>query len=321
MKKYFLWAIQALEKQGHCLISSVPEKIQDMPWSEVYRFETTQGNIYLKKTPPGLAIESNVIKLLAGQFNTSVPEIIAENSSENCFLMKDAGVSLRSYFKKKGFNQAIFINALNDYAQLQHDCIQHTQDFLKLRVPDWSLDKLPWLYEEVMQKSDLLLQVGFTSDEIKKCHQLAPVFHDICKRLSYYKIPNTFCHCDFHDNNILINETTHKTTLIDLGEVEITHPFFSLTNALYQIKTHFQLTDSHCKILQQEALKPWLKLELLSNLQTIMKLIQQCWFMHHVLGMQRIMESVDPVAFQSLAREGRLARKLRTFLEYASTKN
>lgn len=321
MKNYILWAVKTLEKQGYCPISSMPEKIQDMPWSEVYRFETTQGNIYLKKTPAGLAIESNVIKLLSDKFNISVPEIIAENLSEYCFLMKDAGVSLRSFFKEQGFDQAIFINALNNYAQLQYSCTQHTQDFLKLGVSDWSLDKLPWLYEEVMQKSDLLLQVGFTSDEIKKCHQLAPVFHDICKRLSCYKISNTFCHCDFHDNNILINETSLKTTLIDLGEVEITHPFFSLTNALYQIKTHFQLTDSYCKILQQEALKPWLKLESLSNLQAMMKLIQQCWFMHHVLGMQRIMESVDPVAFQSLAREGRLVRKLRAFLECASTKN
>ena len=65
MQKYLLWVMQALEKQGYCLISSAPEKIQDMPWSEVYRFKTTQGNIYFKKTPPSLAIESNVIKLLA----------------------------------------------------------------------------------------------------------------------------------------------------------------------------------------------------------------------------------------------------------------
>lgn len=317
MKNHILWATKILEKQGYCLATSTPEKIQDMPWSEVYRFETAQDNVYLKKTPPDLAIESTIIKFLKEKFHVVVPEIIAENTQEHCFLMRDSGISLRSYFKQHGFDQAIFVKALNDYTEFQQKTIDFTQDFIKIGAPDWSLQKLPELYEQVIHGERLLQQVGLTLDEIEKSHQLVPIFHDICERLLRYKIPNTFNHCDFHDNNILIDIETHKTTPVDLGEVEITHPFFSLSNALNQIKIHSQLTDSHCKMLQQEALKPWLKLESDTNLQIIIKLIQQCGFMHHVLGIHRVIKAVDPAAFQVLAQEGRLARKLHCFLDQA----
>lgn len=60
MKNHIHWAKQILEKQGYCLISSVPEKIQDMPWSEVYRFSTLQGNIYLKKTPSVMGVKYSI---------------------------------------------------------------------------------------------------------------------------------------------------------------------------------------------------------------------------------------------------------------------
>lgn len=230
------------------------------------------------------------------------------------FLMKDAGISLRSYFKEHGFYQAIFIKALNDYTEFQQKTINFTQDFIKIGAPDWSLKKISELYEKIIQEGRLLQLVGLTPDEIKKCHQLVPVSQDICEKLSRYKITSTFNHCDFHDNNILIDPKTHKTTLIDLGEVEITHPFFSLSNALHQIKTHSQLTEQQCELLQEETLKPWLRFESFSNLQIIFDLIQQVWLMHHILSIHRIMESVDPVAFKMLAQEGRLARKLRSSL-------
>lgn len=64
-------------------------------------------------------------------------------------------------------------------------------------------------------------------------------------------------------------------------------------------------------------LYPWLKLESLSNLQEIMRLIQKCYLMHHILGIHRIMKAADPIAFQTLAQEGRLVRKCRYFLDQA----
>jgi len=314
MKASIFWAKQILKKQGYCLISCFPKKIQDSPWSEVYKFEATEENIFLKKTPPALAIENNVIKLLSDKFHISVPIIIAKNKKENCFLMKNAGISLRSYFKQYGFDQEIFIKTLNDYSAFQYQTINSTENFLKFGVPDWSANKIATLYEEVVHQKDFLSQIGLTLDEINQCHHLIPIFSHICKQLFQYKIPNTFNHCDFHDNNILIDPVTQKTTLIDLGEVEITHPFFSLSNALRQIRSHFQLTEQECETLQEEALKPWLKLESKANVVIIMDLIRQCSLMHHLLSIHRIMKAVDPIAFQTLARERRFANKLRLFL-------
>ena len=53
--------------------------------------------------PELIALEPNVIQILHNKFQASVPTIIAQNSELNCFLMKDAGESLRSILKKKSF--------------------------------------------------------------------------------------------------------------------------------------------------------------------------------------------------------------------------
>jgi aminoglycoside phosphotransferase (APT) family kinase protein len=57
-------------------------------------------------------------------------------------------------------------------------------------------------------------------------------------------IKETFGHADFHDKNILINTHTNQTTLIDLGEVVITHPLFSFHNCLHRAKENFSLSNS-----------------------------------------------------------------------------
>lgn len=45
------WAYNTFLSLGFTLKSSVPEKVQDTPWSCVIRFITEQGIIYLKQTP------------------------------------------------------------------------------------------------------------------------------------------------------------------------------------------------------------------------------------------------------------------------------
>jgi aminoglycoside/choline kinase family phosphotransferase len=317
MKDHITWAIETLKKQGYSLSASfTPELIKNEPYSEVSRFSTQQGNVYLKKTPPALAIEMSVIQLLKEKFHIAVPTITAENHEESCFLMEDAGVSLRAFFKQ-GFNADILVSVLNEYAHFQIETANQLSCFINLGVPDWGLTKLPSLYQDLVQQENLLQKFQLTPEEISQCQNLIPTFQNICERLAQYNLPDTFGHCDFHDNNMLIDPKTHQTTMIDLGEVVITHPFFSVLNMLVHVKENSHLSPQQFEALQQHAFKPWLKHESLPNLQAAMALIQRCWLIHAILGIYRLMLCVDPIEFENIAHQNRFANKLRLWISQA----
>lgn len=60
-KKIIQWASQYLSSHGYTLKSKLPENVLNTPWSDVVRFATSEGYIYLKHTPALLALEAPVI--------------------------------------------------------------------------------------------------------------------------------------------------------------------------------------------------------------------------------------------------------------------
>lgn len=307
------WAINILYENGYQIYSVTPEIIQDNPWSIVCRFETDKGFIFLKKVPKALSLEPKIINILFNEYNANVPFIIGENLEQHCFLMRDAGIALHGYLKLD-FCADIFIQMMNEYTKLQVTISNKIQPFLELGVPDWRLEKLPDLYQYLIDQKGLLLDDGLTQEELKKLKNLEQKFISICKQLSNYNIKDTFGHADFHDKNVLIDINSKKTTLIDLGEVVITHPFFSFLNCIYRVKGNFLLSDKPYQELQIACLKPWLELETQDRLFEILSLIQQCWSIHSALGEFRLIKSIDEHAFQILRRQGRLSRYLRHWL-------
>ena len=117
------------------------------------------------------------------------------------------------------------------------------------------------------------------------------------------------------EKNILVNPQTHQITIIDLGEVAITHPFFSLLNCVHRAKENFALTDPQYQHLIEACFKHWLALESSTHLFETLSIVQQCWSIHSVLGEYRLMNSVDRASFQALKRQGRLSGNLRYWLE------
>ncbi len=307
------WAITNLNNSGYQLDNALPESIQNTPWSSVYRFNTNQGFIFLKKVPPALSVEAKIIHILRKEFHGNVPHIIAENHELHCFLMHDAGIRLHDYFQDN-FQADILIQVMQDYTTLQIMTMDKVGLFLDLGVPDWRLDKLPTLYQDLIAHDTLLIDDGLSKIELIKLKRLEAKLISICEKLSHYKIKETFGHADFHDKNILIDINTKQTTLIDLGEVVITHPFFSLHNCLHRAKENFSLSNSQYQQLQLACFKPWLALDTQEHLFEIIAIIQQCWSVHGVLGEFRLMTSVDQAAFQALRRQGRLANNLRYWI-------
>jgi RimJ/RimL family protein N-acetyltransferase len=308
------WAFTMFQRRGYVIQSAQPEAILNTPWSRVHRFSTDRGAYYLKQTPPALSLEADVIQMLQMTGAAPVPIVVANNPKEHCFLMKDAGISLREYFKR-GFDVDILIRAIHDYIAMQRKTLDYLPLFLDIRMPDWQLRNIPQRYQELIQQQELLSADGITSAELNQLSQLTPRLVSLCEQLAAYGIPDTVSHGDFHDNNILIHPQTQKITIIDLGEVEMTHPFFSLHNLLVCVKENYALTEDQYQLLQQRAVQPWLDLTSSENLLKIMSLIHQCWAVHAALVEYRLLTSVDSAKLPKLLGQGRLAKKLRHWLE------
>ncbi|MGM9455241.1 aminoglycoside phosphotransferase family protein [Legionella bozemanae] len=240
-KEVIQWGCKYLVSHGYKLKSSLPENVQNTPWSYVVRFATSDGYIYLKHTPELLALEPTIIQTLHVQFHAPVPKIIAHNAELNCFLMNNAGKSLREILKQK-FDEALLCKAIDQFTPLQIAVAGRVDVFLDIGVPDYRLDKLSGLYNELISQKDLLTAEGLSEVEISKSEALLPNVSNLCKKLSDHSIKQTIVQPDFNDNNTLIDDVSN-ITIIDLGEIVISHPFFSLVNCLEQIKKHHGLTD------------------------------------------------------------------------------
>ncbi|HAT1129880.1 TPA: aminoglycoside phosphotransferase family protein [Legionella pneumophila] len=308
------WALSALNDSGYQLETLIPEIILDTAWSEVCRFQTNLGQVYLKKVPSALSLEASVILLLQKQFTAPVPQIIAHNQELHCFLMQDAGIPLHEVFKQE-FKPNLLIDAMHHYTMLQINSADKISLFLDLGIPDWRLPQLPRLYHLLMKEEELLIGDGLTQAELKQLKNLESKVQIFCDQLVSFKVPDTFGHADFHDKNILVNPNTHQTTLIDLGEVVITHPFFSFVNCLYRATEHLKLPNSQYRKLQEDCFKNWLSIESSAHLFEIIAIIEQCWAIHAVLGEYRLIKSIDPIASTTLRRQGRFAGKLRAWIE------
>lgn len=312
-KEVIQWGCNCLSSHGYALKSNLPENVQNTPWSHVVRFATTDGYIYLKHTPKLIALEAIITQILHDQFHASVPEVIAHNSELNCFLMKDAGRPLRQVLKKK-FDAGLLCKAINQFTSIQLDVADHVDIFLNMGVPDWRLDKLASLFEKLLSQKDILIADGLSEMEIGELETLLPEISNLCKKLSGYAIKQSIVQPDFHDNNLLIDDR-QNITLIDLGEIVISHPFFSLINCLKQAKKHHALTDKDGAYLQliDACLKNYMRFESKKRLLDAFAIAQILWFVHGALANDRLMNACGREKLMSF-QPGKLSDSLREMM-------
>ncbi len=310
------WACAFLSSHGYTLKSERPENIQKTPWSYVVRFATTAAYIYLKQTPKLLALEPYITQISHDQFRASVPKVIAHNVELNCFLMEDVGRPLREILKKE-FNAALFSKAIEQFTSMQLSVADHANVFLDIGVPDWRLDKFPDLYVELLSQKETLIADGLSEKEIRELETLLPRVFNLCQRLSGYAIKPSIVQPDFNDNNTLIADKSLDITSIDLGEIVISHPFFSLINCLKQAKKHHALTEEDDSYLQLKdaCLKNFLILEPKRHLLEAFSTARQLFFIYAALCDYRLMVACDKAKFTtSFQRHGRLSIPLKEFM-------
>lgn len=315
-KKIIQWGCKYLASHGHALKSNLPENVQNTPWSFVVRFVTSEGYIYLKHTPELLALEAPIIQILHDQFHAPVPKVIAHNAELNCFLMKDAGKSLRRILKQK-FDETLLCKAIDQFTSLQLTVADHVDVFLDIGVPDWRLDKFPDLYKQLLSQKEVLRVDGLSETEILKLEQLLPKISILCKKLSGYSIKQSVVQPDFNDNNILIDPLSQDATIIDLGEIAISHPFFSLLNCLQQLQKHHALSEEDDTYLQirDACLKNYMNFESKKNLLDALEIARLLFFIYGAFCHYRLMIACDQERFtSSFQRYGKPSIPLKEFM-------
>lgn len=315
-KKIIQWGCDYLSSHGYTLINHLPEEVQSTPWSYVIRYVTTDGFIYLKHTPELLALEAAVIQVLHDKFHISVPNVIGHNAELNCFLMKDAGMSLRKILKQE-FDVILFCKAIHQFTSMQLAVADDINIFIDMGVPDWRLEKLPDLYIQLLSQKDILLKDGLSKKEINDLEKLIPTVIDLCKKLSVFPIKQTIVQPDFNDNNTLISEISRKITIIDLGEIAISHPFFSLINCLEQAKKHHGLTENDNSFMQlmDACFTNYMIFGSKKTLLEAFKIARILFFIYGALGNYRLILACDKAKFtSSFQRHGRPSVPLKEFI-------
>lgn len=278
-----------------------PELIVETPWSTVMRFETDDGFVYSKQTPEALALEAPIIQKLREDFQASVPDIIEYDPSKYIFWMKDAGGSLRTVLTEK-FQLDLILKSVAQFTALQEQVANHVDEFIEMGVPDWRLDRLPALFAELLEQTDLLGREGLSSCEIRKLKALLPMIRERCDQLSQSKIRESIVQPDFHDNNILIDEATGKLTFIDLGELVISHPLFSLVNFVFQVGKHHG--EANQLVLIEKL-----------NFSLEYPVAESVWPVYGALAQYRLRLACDEAEFEKRQPYGKLGDLLKVFLK------
>jgi len=308
------WALQYL-KLEESATEFESKKITDTSYSSVYKIQTLKNSYYLKQTPQALFTEPQILNFLTQHGCKNIPVIVATNDNLCCFLMMASGdISLRTYFNGN-LGLGMLKQGIANYTSIQHSMEKYTTDLMGLGVPDWRLDRFPTLYYQLIQQKQLLLDDGLSKTEIVQLQQLHPTCLRLRDELAQYKIPETIGHCDFHDNNMLLDQKTSSINIIDWGETVITHPFLSLQGCLWHITYFYKVkpTDSIYHALQTQCVTPWLHLYAETKLLQALNIAAKLNGIYAALGFARLYAATENQL--RLEHNGAIAGCLRSFLK------
>jgi hypothetical protein len=115
---------------------------------------------------------------------------------------------------------------------------------------------------------------------------------------------------------LLIDDISQHITIIDLGEIVISHPFFSLVGCLRQVKFHHGLADKDdaYQHLIDACLKNYMAFESKKQLLDAFAIAHILWIIYEALAQYRLMIACDKVKFMSFQRHGRLSGSLKEFM-------
>ena len=101
-----------------------------------------------------------------------------------------------------------------------------------------------------------------------------------------------------------------------MGEIVISHPFFSLINFLQQIKKHHGLTEQDIayQYIKDACFKNFIRFESKENILTIFELAKILFPIYGALAHYRLIEACDKTQLESYYGTGKLSAELKVLM-------
>ena len=224
------------------------ETAHERPWATVLRVPLADGVAWFKACGPVQAFEPRLSAELFARWPDRVAEVLGHDEDRAWLLLADAGSPIGAF----GNLPEVWHLALPLYAELQRGEAAHTHEHLAHGVPDLRIAALPARYDDLLQH-DLPLE----SDEIRRLHQFAPRFAELCTELAAHDVPETVQHDDLHMGNVYAHG--ERLRLLDWGDASISHPFASLVVTFRFLEEINGLSPSNTWFarLRDAYLEPW----------------------------------------------------------------
>lgn len=192
-------------------------------WSTVLRVPTADGDVWFKAPAPELAFEAGLVDLLSERRPDCVPALLARDLESGWMLMADAGTRMRELVETES-DLDRWLAVLPLYAGLQLDLLGDVEELLARGVPDLRLERLPGLYEELL---DELADAAAPADELEQLRREVDRVHALVEELATFAIPESIQHDDLHDGQVF--QRDGRYLLLDWGDACVSHPFFTLS--------------------------------------------------------------------------------------------
>ncbi|HEY1456507.1 MAG TPA: hypothetical protein VGG31_08405, partial [Candidatus Dormibacteraeota bacterium] len=163
------------------------ETAHERPWATVLRVPLAGGFAWFKACSPAQAFEPRLSAELFARWPHTVAEVIGHEEERGWLLLADAGSPIGA----SGNPPEAWLVALPMYAELQRGETRHVHDHLAHGVPDLRVSTWTARYADLIQR-ELPLQ----RDEIRRLHDFAPRFAELCTELAAHQVPETVQHDD-----------------------------------------------------------------------------------------------------------------------------
>ncbi len=294
------WILEQLQRHKLRLSEDI-QQVHVRPWSTVLRIPTPSGDLYFKASAPSLSHEARLTQALSTWRPDLLPRVLAVEPDHCWLLLDDGGDTLRSFL---GSNQylASWQQLLPVYARFQFELADKQEELLRLGAMDRRLSTLPLQYEQLLEDRQAMLidePEGLSSRQYRALVDFAPVFSEMCAKLTSYHLPETIQHDDFHGNNIFVSDKGLK--FFDWGETCVAHPFFTMTVTLRVIAYHLKIGEDAPEIrsLRDLYLGTWTRSTGLPDLEEALPLAIQVGMVNRSLTWYRVVSRLpDPYRSQ-----------------------
>ncbi len=252
------WIDQELTSQG-IRIEGPLEILHMRIWSAFASIPTSDGIVYFKTPSSENAFEAALTQTLARLRPDCMVRLLAVDLERGWTLSADSGDTLRSSIRSVD-DLPQWDHVLPFYAEFQIDLAQHLPDLLLTGAPDRRLEIFPDLYRGLLEDTKNLRvdnPPGLSSEEHRQLLELRPEVEDLCVQLAGYGLPETICHEEVHDANVLLNG--EQVIFTDWADSSIGHPFFTMLvtirSAAY--RAGIKEDDPEMLRLRDIYLEPW----------------------------------------------------------------